>query len=126
MDETLVDRQAIIDGLRKTADLLEKNEHIACPSELFVDVWLYCKDKAQTLSTMAKFVRTVGKVTKKNSCGTFYLTHNVTPMVKLRMWSISNVCERRQVGTRHVEAKEATEARDEPTYEYHCPSVLGN
>jgi hypothetical protein len=104
-----LNRQEAIDKYRKMADWLEAHPDVPVPhGNACSGTWLSLEDarKAMHLS---------GSWTKAYSENQVEYEHEVAPGLWFWIWvSRSEVCQRVQVGTKHVEA------HDEPVFEWKC------
>lgn len=110
------DRAEVVKGLRDFADWLESNEQVPVPWEIRGQHFLSIEEvragmhltgpwEKRFIGSYAEYSRAFG--------GNVALEFNVER---------EQVCRKVQVGTKHIPA---TEARDEPVYEWQCTDLPG-
>ena len=128
------ERQRInyVTGLRAAADFYEQHPEIVVPSETAITNYrVDSKEEARLV------IKAVGTCQKKYDEYNFTVVKEITPNFNLRFVFLRDtVCEKVIVGTKVVPehvipAEPAREEkfvprREEPVYEYRCPSILAD
>jgi hypothetical protein len=111
-------RSAQLQGLYELIHWLVDHEDVTIPYWLQVQHIIVC----DTLDEAAEVRRQIGRCEKTANDTFIGFERDFGGGIKLAAVILrDSVCERVEVGTRHVEAREAY---DEPVYEYVCPESL--
>lgn len=116
--------QATRDNQQIAAELALAAEYIAANADrlpslrygINLGAWCY------TIDQVVQAISSPGTWEKSYDSGTGSAIRHIGEYVKINAWwSRALTCERKQVGTRHVEA---TPAHDVPVYTWDCGSIL--
>ena len=125
--EAAAGRERMIASLHELADLLETHPDLPAPYDLYVSSYVSAEEaraccwgiphwekRNSPTASYVSYTRTFGAGGSRYGRGSIVYSLEVGKEA---------TCERIQTGVRHVEA---TEARDEPVYEWNCTSGPGN
>ena len=128
----LENRRTYVNGLRAAADFYEQHVDVKLPGDTGINNYIVnTKEDARVI------IKALGSCKKKYDDVYFHISKEISPGFTLRfVLTRDNVCEKVQVGTKSVPehvipAEPAREekvvlAREEPIWEYRCPSILAS
>ena len=114
-------REEYIQGLRDAADFFESRSDLPVPN-LGETMMIF----ERSLSSAKERSIQMAPCEKVYTESFFHLERKFGPHTVSVTWRRDEVCERKQVGTKHVPAY-VVEAHEEPVYEWDCSKpILGN